>query len=201
MLYRDGQGVPQDYAQAVTWTRKSADQGLAVAQVNLGLLYRDGHGVPQDYAQAAAWYRKAADQGEVHAQNNLGIVYLNGRGVPQNYIQAASWFRKSAEQGFALAQNNLGAMYRKGQGIIQNNIIAYALYNLSASQDQSHDNPALSNRNDLVSIMTEAEIESGQALTQKMIANGVTVAIDAYLGVQQKHSSTHQNKKQKLLNN
>ena len=49
---RQGYGVAQDYAQAMTWYRKAADQGNALAQVDIGDLYRNGHGVPQDYAQA-----------------------------------------------------------------------------------------------------------------------------------------------------
>ena len=35
-MYADGQGVPKDDAQAVKWYRLAADQGYAMAQVNLG---------------------------------------------------------------------------------------------------------------------------------------------------------------------
>ena len=67
--YRDGQGVPQDDAQAAAWFRKAAEQrGDAADQYNLGLAYANGKGVPQDYAQAAAWFRKAAEQGHAAAQ-------------------------------------------------------------------------------------------------------------------------------------
>jgi hypothetical protein len=52
-LYDQGHGVPQDYAQAAIWYRKAAEQGLALAQSNLGVLYEEGRGVPKDYAQAA----------------------------------------------------------------------------------------------------------------------------------------------------
>lgn len=37
--YRDGDGIPQNVAQAAGWFRKAADQGLASAQFNLGVLY------------------------------------------------------------------------------------------------------------------------------------------------------------------
>jgi hypothetical protein len=37
VLYRDGKGVPQDYAEALRWYRKAADQGNAIAQTNLGM--------------------------------------------------------------------------------------------------------------------------------------------------------------------
>src|SRR5260221_9625207 len=38
-IYEYGLGVPQDYAQAMTWYRKAADQGFVRAEVNLGNLY------------------------------------------------------------------------------------------------------------------------------------------------------------------
>jgi len=44
-MYENGQGVPQDYAEAVGWFRKAAEQGYANAQYNLGNMYRNGHGV------------------------------------------------------------------------------------------------------------------------------------------------------------
>ena len=37
MMYDNGQGVRQDYAEAVKWYRKAAEQGYAQAQYNLGL--------------------------------------------------------------------------------------------------------------------------------------------------------------------
>jgi hypothetical protein len=55
-MYREGQGVPQDYAQAVFWYRKAAEQGDGPAQVSLGLLHYEGRGVTQDYAQAYFWF-------------------------------------------------------------------------------------------------------------------------------------------------
>ena len=50
ILYYIGQGVPQDYSQAMEWYLKAADQGNANAQYNIGSLYFNGHGVPQDYS-------------------------------------------------------------------------------------------------------------------------------------------------------
>jgi uncharacterized protein len=36
-MYADGRGVTQDDGQAVSWFRKAAEQGDAVAQNNLGV--------------------------------------------------------------------------------------------------------------------------------------------------------------------
>ena len=60
LMYANGQGVPQDHAEAMTWYRKAAEQGDAAAQLNLGVMYHVGQGVPQDYVQAHKWYNLAA---------------------------------------------------------------------------------------------------------------------------------------------
>lgn len=49
--------VREEYHEAVRWYRIAADQGLAVAQCNLGVMYDDGLGVQQDHIEAARWYR------------------------------------------------------------------------------------------------------------------------------------------------
>ncbi len=95
-LYETGQGVPQDYATAMSWYGKAANQGNALGQIGLGLMYERGRGVLQNYIQAAAWYLKAADQGNGLAQFLLGNMYEKGQGVPQDYVQAYMWLNLSA---------------------------------------------------------------------------------------------------------
>ena len=60
-----------DYKTAVWLLRPLAEQGLAAAQYNLGVIYDKGQGVPEDNAEALKWYRLAAEQGDADAQNNL----------------------------------------------------------------------------------------------------------------------------------
>src|SRR6185503_2309243 len=69
-LYRDGQGVPQNYTKARQWYEQAAAQGNAWAQSNLGWMYAKGEGVPQDYEKARLWMEQAAAQGDVDAQYN-----------------------------------------------------------------------------------------------------------------------------------
>jgi hypothetical protein len=96
-LYDYGQGMPQDYSQAVLWFRKSAQQGNAFAQFDLAARYSHGEGgVPKDDAQAALWLRKAAEQGLADAQYILGVSYYLGQGVPQDYGEAYFWLDLSA---------------------------------------------------------------------------------------------------------
>jgi TPR repeat protein len=100
LMYRQGRGgLPQDYAEAAKWVRKSAEQGDAIAQAYLGTLYLQGVGVAHDYAEAANWLRKAANQGDAPAQWWLGGMYEAGWGVPQDYVVAHMWFNLLAAQG------------------------------------------------------------------------------------------------------
>ena len=61
-MYDEGQGVPQDHAEAVRWYRKATDQGRDDAQFNLACMYESGQGVPQDYAEAHMWLNLAASR-------------------------------------------------------------------------------------------------------------------------------------------
>lgn len=97
----DSLGISMDKEKGIALVRRSAEQGQAEAQYNLGFSYYQGNGVSQDYAQAVYWLRKAAEQGQAAAQYNLGFSYCQGDGVSQDYVQAVYWWRKAAEQGQA----------------------------------------------------------------------------------------------------
>ena len=59
LIYRDGLGVPQDYAEAVKWFRRAAEAGNGDAQDHLGLMYMAGQGVTRDYIFAHMWFNLA----------------------------------------------------------------------------------------------------------------------------------------------
>ena len=61
-MYANGDGVPEDDAEAVRMFRLAAEQGYAASQYNLGVMYRNGRGVPQDDVLAYMWYNLAAAQ-------------------------------------------------------------------------------------------------------------------------------------------
>lgn len=106
VMYGKGEGVTQDYQEAVKWYRLSAAQGEAGAQYNLGNMYRDGKGVLQDYREALKWFRMAASQGKAAAQAHLGAMYGNGQGVIQDNVYAHMWFNMAAAQGIEIAAQN-----------------------------------------------------------------------------------------------
>ena len=63
-MYEFGNGVLQNYAEAVKWYRLAAEQGLASAQNNLGAMYEFGNGVLQDNVMAHMWYNIASANGD-----------------------------------------------------------------------------------------------------------------------------------------
>ena len=134
VMYHEGEGVPQNYAEAVKWFGRAAKQGDAEAQFNLGLMYGKGKGVTQDDEAAARWIRRAAEQGVVQAQFNLGISCHKGEGVPQDDGEAAKWFRRAAERGDVAAQFNLGIMYHDGKGVPQDDGEAAKWFRHAAEQ-------------------------------------------------------------------
>ena len=105
-LYDTGQqGVPEDDTEAVRWYRLAAEQGLAEAQVNLGVMYDNGEGVPEDDTEAARWYRLAAEQGHAKAQLNVALQYITGEGVPADHVQAYAWLNMAVAGGDPHAEN------------------------------------------------------------------------------------------------
>jgi TPR repeat protein/serine/threonine protein kinase len=117
--YRSGNGIAQDYKEAINWYGKAAGQGNLEAQYQLATLLQNGEGTVRSSKQAADWYRKAAEQGSVDAQYHLAVLYENGEGVGQDFAEAAKWYRKAAEHNHAQAQYSLGVMYLYGSGVEQ----------------------------------------------------------------------------------
>ncbi len=164
VMYDNGQGVAQDYAEAMTWFRRAAAQGNAGAQVALGVMYAGGQGVPQDYAEAMTWYRRAAAQGNAGAQVNLGVMYSKGRGVAQDHAEALVWYRRAAAQDYGLAQYNLGVMYSKGRGVAQDYTLAHMWFNLASASGYKDASEA---RNEMAKRMTLAQIAEAQRLARE----------------------------------
>src|SRR6476659_4343454 len=108
--YMTGNGVAQDFKEAVRWYLAASAKGSADAQFGLGYLYEQGKGVPRDYLQAMTNYTAAARQGHAIAENNLGSMYEDGRGVARNMNEAARYYRASAEHGNPVGQSNLASL-------------------------------------------------------------------------------------------
>ena len=172
LMYSYGVGVPQDYAEAVTWYRLAAEQGDAGAQHALGSMYANGDGVIQDDAEAVNWSRLAADQGHAGAQYALGYNYAIGRGVIQDYAEAVTWYRLAAEQGHAGAQYALGYMYASGRGVPQDYaeavVLAHMWFNIGGANG---DERGSDDRGLIEEQMNREQIADAQARARRCLSS------------------------------
>jgi len=149
-----------DYATALRLYRPLAEQGLAIAQFNVGLMHDVGQGVPQNSREASKWYRLAADQGRPDAQYQLGHLHYK----QDDYTEAAKWFRLAAEQGRADAQSSLGAMYAEGEAGPQDLVQALKWFILAAAQNHKE---ATENREKAVLLLTARQLAEAQKLANE----------------------------------
>lgn len=90
-----GEGMPINTQSAIYWYTKAANEGIAPAQLNLGIMYLRGEGVEHDMQQAKIWLEKAAHLGDNRASYALAI--LDER--EQKLVDAYKWYNLSARDG------------------------------------------------------------------------------------------------------
>lgn len=110
--YYYGNGVVQNYDEAVKWYEKAAQMGHQEAQCDLGNCYYYGEGLPENYERSVYWYEKAAEQGNVRALYNLGNSYYYGEGVAQNRELAMAYYDRAAALGSTHAKERLEELMR-----------------------------------------------------------------------------------------
>ncbi len=62
MLYANGKGVQQNYAEAGKWWVKAAEGGHLLAANHVAILYRNGEGVPRDPTVSNKWAKFVTDR-------------------------------------------------------------------------------------------------------------------------------------------
>ena len=132
--FRSGAGGRPDYARAMRWYQKAADQGFPPAENNLGVMYEKGLGLPKNDIAAAKWFRRAAGHGDAQAQHSLGVMFREGRGVPKDLQEAARLILESAEGGHPGAMADMGEMYWTGSGVPQDDVHAHLWWSLAAKR-------------------------------------------------------------------
>lgn len=129
IAYDNGRGLAVDKTKARAWYEKSAGQGFAKAQFNLGLMLMKGEGeVAADPARAAELYEQAMAQEFAPAFLERGRMYRDGIGGKVD-LDAA---RATYERGLALGDGKSGLaladMYRLGTGVEKDEEKARAIY-------------------------------------------------------------------------
>ena len=118
----------------------AAQEGLSLAQYNLGILYFTGQGVEQDFDEAFEWTKRAAEQGHLDAQFNLGSLYLDGQGTQISVLEGVNWFTQAAKSGHANSAFTLAKMYQKGDFVDSDLVAAHAW----AAQSEINEHPEAS---------------------------------------------------------
>ena len=96
-FYYDGEGVPEDDAEAVMWFRKAAEQGHSGAQWFLGLCYANGEGVPEDDVKAYMWLNLAsAQQGdeEIKRRKDVLTERMTREQIAEGQKMSREWLEK-----------------------------------------------------------------------------------------------------------
>lgn len=135
VLYEKGNGIEQEYSQALFWYIKSAGQGVARAHYNIGNMFFNGRGVSQDYQEAGRRFKKAADLNYAPAQYNLAYIQEKGLGSEQKPTEAFGWYLKAAKNRLLKAQAKVGQLYELGRGVVKDREKAIHWYEKVAYND------------------------------------------------------------------
>jgi hypothetical protein len=127
----------QDLVKGADLLARSAAQGNAHAELELGKAYRVGVDLKLNVPAAVAWFEKSAAQGVPQAQNDLGVLYMSGDAVPKDYAKAFKLFQAAAEQDLSEAAYNLATMYDQGHGTTQDYQAARKYYQQAAERKAS----------------------------------------------------------------
>jgi TPR repeat protein len=92
--YREGTGVPQDYAQAIRWFSSAVEAGDKHAMIHVGRMYA---GYLCDPVQAVAWFLRAADAAFPDSFIELAHLYNDRESKVYNPAEAHKWYRIVAE--------------------------------------------------------------------------------------------------------
>jgi len=158
----------RDQKRAFDWYSRSAEQGFARAQFELGGLYILGEGVEKDEAQGVEWLMKAAEQGLADAQFEIGNLYLAGANLEQDAELGLDMLTKAANQRHVPAQKQLGTMYFQGVGVAKGLVQAHLWFSVAALNE---DQAAQGYLSTLESIMDEAQIDEARALAAQWQAD------------------------------
>ncbi len=99
LRHLNGDGVQKNATEGVAWLERSAQQGYANAQYDLGVALRDGVGASADDQRALTWLRLAAEAGDPRAQFEVGRMYVAGKGGPADVVRGFAWLSLASAQG------------------------------------------------------------------------------------------------------
>lgn len=106
-----GQGVVQNFQQAIQWYTIAARQNIAPAQLNLAMMYIRGEGVAPNAQQARYWLEKAAKLGDNRASYTLAMLDEKERKM----VDAYKWYDLASRDGMLSNEVRSRAQSKIGQ--------------------------------------------------------------------------------------
>lgn len=111
--YFNGEGIQQDYFEAVKWLRKAAEQNIPHAQIALSFCYRDGKGVERSEDAAANCIEKAIIQATFSNKFSLNRA-IKSPNAEFHVFSIIPWIEQLAEQNNVVAQYCMGMIFKDG---------------------------------------------------------------------------------------
>ncbi len=130
-FYERGEGVLQNFLEAVRWYRAAAEQFSKPAIARLGEIYLTGLSAPNTATPAAL----ACLEEDDNPDSLLKRLYPLGLGVAADPEEAARWNSKAAKSGDAGGQARLGHQYATGNGVGKDFSEALRWFQAAASQE------------------------------------------------------------------
>lgn len=106
-----------DMKEAMSWFKKSADNGVSYAQMMYGKNLLQGVGVPENEAEGYKYIRMAADQGLPDAEWSTALLLMEGIGCTQNYSECVTYAQRATDKGSPGAMYILARAYAEGLGV------------------------------------------------------------------------------------
>jgi uncharacterized protein len=114
-LYDDGDGVPNDPAQAERLYFRAGKAGIADAFAEGGEIYAVAN--PPNYAEAKSAFEQAVQGGSLQGYTDLGRLYEMGLGVNKDPAKAFSLYNEAVRRGSVDGMYRLGEAYYNGLGV------------------------------------------------------------------------------------
>ena len=166
VMYANGNGVPQDFAEARKCYLVASEHGNPAGEMNLALAYQRGQGTPVNMPEALTWYQLAVSHHFAPAMFSLAMLYRNGTGVPRDMNETVRLVRSSAIGGYPVGQAFLAGLYLEGVDVQADDGLAYEWASLAASKlTGALQTIAKKVRDDAEKGMTPADLQVAQAAT------------------------------------
>ena len=100
----------EQWAEAASWFRRSAEHGHPIGWYQLGLAHHKGRGVTRNRGRAFELILRAAHSGHASGEHGVGLLYERGHGTARDVAKARQWLQRAADKGLEEAREKLKSL-------------------------------------------------------------------------------------------